>query len=85
MAADVSSGEQMSAVFERAMSLGAVRALVHCAGRGGPVRLLDKEGRPGSLADFETIIRINLTGTFNTLRLAAAGDGRERAGGRPRQ
>lgn len=72
VAADVSSGEQMSAVFERAMSLGAVRALVHCAGRGGPVRLLDKEGRPGSLADFETIIRINLTGTFNTLRLAAA-------------
>ena len=72
VAADVSSGEQMAAVFDLARSLGPVRALVHCAGRGGPVRLLDREGRPGSLADFETIIRINLTGSFNTLRLAAA-------------
>ncbi len=72
VAADVSSGEQMVAVFDQARALGAVRALVHCAGRGGPVRLLDREGKPGSLADFETIIRINLTGSFNTLRLAAA-------------
>ena len=72
MAADVSSGEQMSAVFDLARALGPVRALVHCAGRGGPVRLLDRDGKPGSLADFETIVRINLTGSFNTLRLAAA-------------
>ena len=72
VAADVSHGEQMAAVFDRALALGPVRALVHCAGRGGPLRLLDRDGRPGSLADFETIIRINLTGTFNTLRLAAA-------------
>ncbi len=72
VAADVSSGEQMAVVFDLARSLGPVRALVHCAGRGGPVRLLDREGQPGSLADFETIIRINLTGSFNTLRLAAA-------------
>ena len=72
VAADVSSGEQMAAVFDKALSLGPVRALVHCAGRGGPVRLLDREGKPGSLADFENIIRINLTGSFNTLRLAAA-------------
>ena len=72
VAADVSSGPQMEAVFDRALSLGPLRALVHCAGRGGPVRLLDRDGKPGSLADFETIIRINLTGTFNTQRLAAA-------------
>jgi NAD(P)-dependent dehydrogenase (short-subunit alcohol dehydrogenase family) len=70
--ADVSSAEQMAAVFERAASLGPLRALVHCAGRGGPLRLLDRDGNPGSLADFETIVRINLTGSFNTLRLAAA-------------
>lgn len=70
--ADVSNAEQMGAVFDKALSLGPVRALVHCAGRGGPVRLLDREGKPGSLADFEAIVRINLTGTFNTLRLAAA-------------
>lgn len=33
VAADVSSGEQMSAVFDKALSLGPVRALVYCAGR----------------------------------------------------
>ena len=72
VAADVSDGAQMAEVFKRARALGPVRALVHCAGRGGPLRLLDRDGQPGSLADFEAIIRINLTGTFNTLRLAAA-------------
>lgn len=70
--ADVSNADQMTAVFDQALALGPVRALVHCAGRGGPVRLLDRDGKPGSLADFENIIRINLIGTFNTLRLAAA-------------
>jgi len=72
VAADVSNGEQMAAVFDAALALGPVRALVHCAGRGGPVRLLDRDGQPGSLETFETIIRTNLTGSFNTLRLAAA-------------
>ena len=72
VAADVSNGEQMTAVFDAALALGPVRALVHCAGRGGPVRLLDRDGQPGSLETFETIIRTNLTGSFNTLRLAAA-------------
>ena len=71
-AADVSNGEQMTAVFERAAVLGAVRALVHCAGRGATVRLVDRDGKPGSLADFENVVRINLVGSFNTLRLAAA-------------
>ena len=72
VAADVADGAQMTAVFELAASLGPVRALVHCAGRGGPLRLLDRDGQPGSLQDFEAIIRVNLIGTFNTLRLAAA-------------
>ncbi len=72
VAADVSNAEQMAAVFAAAAFLGEVRALVHCAGRGGPVRLLDKDGNPGSLETWEAIIRTNLTGTFNTLRLAAA-------------
>lgn len=72
VAADVADAEQMTAVFDRAAALGPVRALVHCAGRGGAVRLVDREGKPGSLADFESVIRVNLIGTFNTLRLAAA-------------
>ena len=70
--ADVTSTTDMEAALDLAESLGPLRAVVHCAGRGGPVRLVDKEGNPGSLETYESIVRINLIGTFNTLRLAAA-------------
>lgn len=70
--ADVSDTEQMNAVFDKAVSMAPLRAVVACAGYGGPVRLVEKDGQPGSLEKFEEIIRVNLIGTFNTLRLAAA-------------
>ena len=70
-AADVTNESQMEAAMDVAESLGPLRVLVHCAGRGGPVRLIDKEGKPGSLEAYQTIINTNLVGTFNTLRLAA--------------
>jgi NAD(P)-dependent dehydrogenase (short-subunit alcohol dehydrogenase family) len=70
--ADVTTEPSMEAALDLAESLGTLRVLVHCAGRGGPVRLIDKEGKPGSLETYESIIRINLLGTFNTMRLTAA-------------
>jgi NAD(P)-dependent dehydrogenase (short-subunit alcohol dehydrogenase family) len=70
--ADVTSEAQMLQVFQAASELGPLRATVHCAGRGGPLRVVDKNGLPGSLDHYETIIRINLVGSFNVLRLAAA-------------
>jgi NAD(P)-dependent dehydrogenase (short-subunit alcohol dehydrogenase family) len=70
--ADVTREEQMNAALDAADKLGALRAVVHCAGRGLTVRVLDKEGNPGSLADYTTIINLNLIGSFNVLRLAAA-------------
>lgn len=70
--ADVCDTAQMTAVFDAAQSLGTLRALVHCAGIGGPVRLVERDGSPGSLEKYESIVRVNLVGTFNTLRLAAA-------------
>ena len=70
--ADVTDAAQMEAVFDAAEDFGPLGALVHCAGRGGPLRIVDKEGNPGSLELYETIVRINLIGTFNALRLAAA-------------
>ena len=70
--ADVLNTDQMNAVFDAAQSLGPLRALVHCAGVGGPVRVVEKDGQPGSLEKYESIVRINLIGTFNSLRLAAA-------------
>ncbi len=72
VAADVTDPAQMEAAFDAAESFGPLRATVHCAGRGGPVRVLDKEGNPGSLETYVEIVRINLIGSFNVLRLAAA-------------
>ncbi|MDT5303009.1 MAG: hypothetical protein QOG79_6251, partial [Mycobacterium sp.] len=70
--ADVRSAEEMSTAFDRAEQAGPLRAVVHCAGRGGPVRLVGKDNEPGSLELFAEIVETNLVGTFNVLRLAAA-------------
>jgi NAD(P)-dependent dehydrogenase (short-subunit alcohol dehydrogenase family) len=72
VAADVTSEEQMLEVFRSARQMAPLRATVHCAGRGGPIRVVDKNGEPGSLEMYEQVVRINLVGTFNVLRLAAA-------------
>jgi NAD(P)-dependent dehydrogenase (short-subunit alcohol dehydrogenase family) len=50
---------------------GAARVLVNCAGVGPAKRIVGRDG-PMPLADFERVIRINLIGTFNMMRLAAA-------------
>jgi NAD(P)-dependent dehydrogenase (short-subunit alcohol dehydrogenase family) len=71
-AADVRSAVEMNAAFDRAEQAGPLRAVVHCAGRGGPVRLVGKDNEPGSLELFAEIVETNLVGTFNVLRLAAA-------------
>lgn len=70
--ADVCDTEQMNAVFDAACAQAPLRVLVHCAGVGGAVRLVEKDGQPGSLEKYEAVVRTNLVGTFNTLRLAAA-------------
>ena len=69
--ADVCDTAQMGRVFDAAQQLGSLRALVHCAGGGGAVRLVERDGEPGSLEKFEAVVRLNLVGSFNTLRLAA--------------
>ncbi|MBN9062308.1 MAG: 3-hydroxyacyl-CoA dehydrogenase [Rhizobiales bacterium 65-9] len=74
---DVTSADDMTAVFEEARKRGPFRATVHCAGAGGPVRVVDKEGNPGSLEIYERVVRLNLVGSFNVLRLAAAAMARE--------
>jgi NAD(P)-dependent dehydrogenase (short-subunit alcohol dehydrogenase family) len=77
VAADVTDPDQMTAVLEAARKVGPFRATVHCAGAGGPVRVVDKEGNPGSLEVFERVVRLNLIGSFNVLRLAAAAMAKE--------
>jgi len=72
VAADVRSPDDVVAVMNAAAEAGPLRAVVHCAGRGGPVRVVNKDGTPGSLETYAEIIGINLIGSFNVLRLAAA-------------
>ncbi|KAA1379885.1 SDR family NAD(P)-dependent oxidoreductase [Aeromicrobium fastidiosum] len=69
--ADVRNVEQVEAVFDDAESHAPVRVLVHCAGRGGAVRLVNRDGTPGDLDLYTEVVTINLIGTFNVLRLAA--------------
>jgi NAD(P)-dependent dehydrogenase (short-subunit alcohol dehydrogenase family) len=70
--ADVTDADAIAAAVAVAADLAPLRAVVHCAGRGGTVRVVQRDGQPGSLADFETILRVNVLGTWNVLRLAAA-------------
>jgi NAD(P)-dependent dehydrogenase (short-subunit alcohol dehydrogenase family) len=69
---DITYTDEVKRAIAAASAIAPLRAVVHCAGRGGPIRVVDKDGNPGSLEVYETIIRINLVGTFNVLRLTAA-------------
>jgi NAD(P)-dependent dehydrogenase (short-subunit alcohol dehydrogenase family) len=73
VAADVTDEAALGTALDAAEANGPLRAVVHCAGRGGDgFRILDKDRNPGSLETFMDIQRINLGGTYNVLRLAAA-------------
>jgi NAD(P)-dependent dehydrogenase (short-subunit alcohol dehydrogenase family) len=71
-AADVLDPAAVDVALDTAQGMGPLRALVHCAGKGGTVRLVERDGSPGSLSMYESLVRLNLVGTFNVLRLAAA-------------
>ncbi len=69
---DVTDPEQVQRAVEVAAALpGGLRISVCCAGIGWAERVASARG-PHSLDPFETVIRVNLIGTFNVLRLAAA-------------
>ena len=73
VACDVASADGAKAGIEKAKAAhGAARVLVNCAGIGPAKRIVGRDG-PMPLEDFERVIRINLIGTFNMMRLAAAG------------
>jgi NAD(P)-dependent dehydrogenase (short-subunit alcohol dehydrogenase family) len=70
--ADVTDAAQVEAALAEAGKLGPLRVAVSCAGVGWASRTLDKTGKPHDLDLFRTVIGVNLVGTFNVLRLAAA-------------
>ncbi|MEZ4360339.1 MAG: SDR family NAD(P)-dependent oxidoreductase [Kofleriaceae bacterium] len=77
--ADVTDPASVEAAVAKATALGPLRVAVSCAGVGWAARTLDKTGKPHDLELFRTVIGVNLIGTFNVLRLAAAA----MAGGEP--
>ena len=72
IACDVADADGAAAAVASAREKhGAARVLVNCAGIGPAKRIVGRDG-PMPLADFDRVIRINLIGTFNMMRLAAA-------------
>jgi NAD(P)-dependent dehydrogenase (short-subunit alcohol dehydrogenase family) len=69
---DVTSADDaVKALADAKTKHGAARILVNCAGVGPAKRMVGRDG-PMPLADFEKVIAVNLVGTFNMMRLAAA-------------
>src|SRR5262245_23094781 len=70
--ADVTSGEEVDAALKAAHErLGSINVLVNCAGVGTAMKTFGRSG-PAKLDEFSRVIQINLIGTFNCIRLAAA-------------
>ena len=69
--ADVTNEAQVQAAVDAAASLGTLRIVVNCAGIATPGKVLGREGVL-PLETFNKVIQINLVGTFNVIRLAAA-------------
>src|SRR5919202_6782831 len=66
-----SEADVEGAVAGAVEALGELRLTVSCAGIGWAERTVSSRG-PAQLEPFETVLRVNLIGTFNVLRLAAA-------------
>jgi NAD(P)-dependent dehydrogenase (short-subunit alcohol dehydrogenase family) len=72
LACDVTSPDEMvAAIAEARAKHGAARILINCAGIGPARRIVGRDG-PQPLDDFAKVINVNLIGTYNAMRLAAA-------------
>jgi NAD(P)-dependent dehydrogenase (short-subunit alcohol dehydrogenase family) len=72
IAADVGDPEQVKAAVDLAASGPPLRIAVNCAGIGWAQRTIGRDGSPHDFGAFELVLRVNLIGTFNVLRLAAS-------------
>src|SRR5262245_5314219 len=73
--ADVTSADAVAEAVEAARArFGGVNVLVNCAGIGTAMKTVGRSG-PARLEDFTRVIQVNLIGTFNCIRLAAAAMG----------
>jgi NAD(P)-dependent dehydrogenase (short-subunit alcohol dehydrogenase family) len=70
---DVTREDEVASALDAAReAFGSLRAVVNCAGIGSATLTVGKEGEPFPLDAFRHTIEVNLIGTFNVIRLAAA-------------
>jgi len=69
---DVTDEESVQAAVDAAFAAGPLRVAVSCAGIGWAERTVNREGSPHNAASFSKVIAVNLIGTFNLMRIAAA-------------
>ena len=69
---DVAQEADIQAAVDLAVNAEGLHGVVHCAGVVSVAKLLDREGNPADLAGYTRTVEINLIGTFNVMRLAAA-------------
>ena len=81
--ADVTNEEQVQAAVDTATGLGALRVVVNCAGVATPGKLVSRKG-PLPLEAFQKVLNINIVGTVNVCRLAAAAMQEQEADGEER-
>ena len=70
--ADVQDPATVEAAIQQATTRGPLRILVNCAGIGTPGKVVNRDGSPMPLEQFARVVGVNLIGTFNMIRLAAA-------------
>jgi len=70
--ADVTSESEVTAAVAAATEIAPLRTCIHCAGIGWAERTINRAGMPHNLETFRKVLDINLVGTFNVMRLAAA-------------
>lgn len=68
---DVTDPDAVQEAIDTAAGLAPLRVAVNCAGVGTPGRVLSRKG-PLDLDQFSFVVKVNLIGTFNVIRLAAA-------------
>jgi NAD(P)-dependent dehydrogenase (short-subunit alcohol dehydrogenase family) len=68
---DVTQESQVQVAVDAAVAAGPLRVLVNCAGIAPPARTLARDGSPHDLGHFQSLVEINLVGTFNCIRLGA--------------
>ncbi len=80
VAGDVGDPEAVGNAVEQAAQAGELRITVSCAGIGWAQRTVGRQGEPHDLDAFKTVVNVNLIGTFNVMRLAAAAMARTEPG-----